>query len=181
MRNFKLVGLLAFSLLAAPVAAAPDTPAARRAVHEEVTSVWDEITHQFHDLRDRFREHFRGFRDGPGERPLISLILSHRDELNLSSDQARNLERLKNDFEREAVKNEGDLRVAELDLSEILKADSVDVKKAESKIREIERLRADLRLARIRAIEQAKAVLSQEQRDKLRAMLAGSRYSGRPE
>lgn len=179
MRTFGILALLMF--LIAPAVAAPDRPAARPAFHEETSSVWDELTHRFRDMRDRFREHFGGSRDAPGERPLISLMLSHRDELNLSSEQVRNLERLRSDFEREAVKSEGDLRVAELDVSEILKADSVDVKKAEAKVREIERLRADLRIARIRAIEQAKAVLTPEQRDKLRTMTSGSRYSRRPE
>jgi Spy/CpxP family protein refolding chaperone len=179
MRTFGILALLMF--LAAPAVAAPDRPATRPVFHEETSSVWDELSHRFQDMRDRFREHFGGFRDGAGERPLISMMLSRRDELNLSSEQVKNLERLRTDFEREAVKNEGDLRVAELDLSEILKADSVDVKRAEAKVREIERLRAELRIARIRAIEQAKTVLSQEQREKLRAMTTGSRYSRKPE
>ena len=178
MRNFKLVGL-SFFLLLATTAAASDAPLLRPAFHDETSSVWDELTHQFHDLGSRFREHFGGFREARGERPLISMMLSRRDELNLSPDQVRNLERLRSDFEREAVKNESDLRVAEMDLGELLRADSVDVKRAEAKIREIEKLRAELRLGRIRAIEQGKGVLSQEQREKLRAMLTGSYYSRR--
>jgi len=181
MQNVKFAGLSIFLLLAASSAAASDAPLLRPAFHEEATSVWDELTHQFHDLGSRFREHFGGFRESRGERPLISMILSRRDELNLSTDQVRTLERLRNDFERDAVKNEADLRVAEMDLAELLRSDSVDLKKAEAKIREIEKLRAELRLGRIRAIEQGKGVLSAEQRDRLRGMLAGSRYSRRPE
>ena len=181
MRNLKVVGLLIFSFFAAAAAQATDAPALRPALHEEASSLWDEITHQFHDLGNRFREHFGPAREAPGERPLISYILSRREELNLSSDQVRNLERLRSDYERDAIKNEADLRVAEVDLTELLRADSVDVKKAEAKIREIERLRAELRIARIRAIEQGKQVLSQEQRERLRNMLTGNRYSHRPE
>jgi len=181
MRNTQLFALSIFLLLAASSAAAADAPLLRPAFHEEATSVWDELTHQFHDLGSRFREHFGGFRESRGERPLISMMLGRRDELNLSTDQVRTLERLRNDFEREAVKNESDLRVAEMDLAELLRSDSVDLKKAEGKIRDIERLRAELRLARIRAIEQGKGVLSAEQRDKLRNMMTGSRFSRRPE
>jgi len=180
MRNTKLFTLLSFLLLASAVAAGTDAPALRPAVHEEASSIWDEITHQFHDLGSRFREHFGPARETQGERPLISYMLSRRDELNLSSDQVRNLERLRSDYDREAIKNEADLRVAEMDLSDLLRADSVDLKKAETKVRDIERLRAELRIARIRAIEQGKGVLSQEQREKLRNLLAGNRYSRRP-
>ncbi len=181
MRNIKFLALAVFLPLAAVAAAATDAPALRPAAHEETFSVWDEITHQFQDLGSRFREHFSPARQTAGERPLITYMLSRRDELNLTSDQARNLERLRSDYERDAIKNEADLRVAEMDLADLLRADSVDLKKAEAKVREIERLHAELRLGRIRAIEQGKQVLSQEQRERLRNMLSGNRYSRRPE
>jgi Spy/CpxP family protein refolding chaperone len=181
MRNLKSVVLAICLLTAAAAAAGTDAPALRPAVHEETSSIWDEITHQFNDFGSRFREHFGPARESAGERPLISLMLSRRDELNLSSDQIKNLERIRSDYEREAIKNEADLRVAELDLADLLRADPVDLKKAETKIRDVERLRADLRFGRVRAIEQGKQVLSQEQRVKLRDMLTGNRYSRRPE
>ena len=47
--------------------------------------------------------------------------------------------------------------------------------KVEGKVREAEKLRADLRIARIRAIEQAKAVLNAEQKKKLQEIASESR------
>ncbi|MBI2360514.1 MAG: periplasmic heavy metal sensor [Deltaproteobacteria bacterium] len=91
-------------------------------------------------------------------------------------EQVRSLERLRADFERQAIKNEADLRVGEMDLSALLEAEPVDLKQIEAKVREIERLRADLRFARIRAIEQGKGQLSAEQRERLQSLLSGSRY-----
>ena len=82
------------------------------------------------------------------------------------------LERLRGDFQREAVKRDADQRVAEMDLAALLAVDPVDVGEVEAKVREIERLRADQRLARIRTIEQGKAQLSREQRAKLGGLLA---------
>lgn len=172
--RFVIVALFIF--VAAPALAGRDSSKGKSVVHEETSSIWDEFANHFRDFSSRFREHFEGSRER-GERPLISMMLGRREELGLSSEQVRSLERLRTDFERDAVKTQGDLRVAELDLGEILKADSVDVKQAEAKVREIERLRADLRVGRIRAIEQAKAVLTQEQREKVRAMAGENRYS----
>ena len=178
----RMLTIFALAIFFAAPAAAQDRRDVRPAVHEEVSSVWDELSQEFRDWGSRFREHFGGAREQPeGERPLITYMLSRREDLNLSTEQVRSLERLRTDFERDAVKNEGDLRVAELDLQEILKSDSVDLKKAEAKIREIEKLRADLRIGRIRAIEQGKAVLTQEQRARLRDMTTGSRTSRRSE
>ncbi|OGQ78870.1 MAG: hypothetical protein A3F90_09220 [Deltaproteobacteria bacterium RIFCSPLOWO2_12_FULL_60_19] len=178
MRSYSVVALLIFALLATP-AAGSDAPAAQPVVHEEVSRVWDEITRQIQNWTNRWHERFGGLTESRGERPLITWMLSHRDDLNLSAEQVRNLERLRGDFERETIRREADLRVAEMDLSSLLESDSVDLKKAEVKVREIERLRADTRFARIRTIEQGKELLSQEQREKLRNMVAGTHYSRR--
>jgi len=179
MRSYAIVGLLIFSLLAVPAAAGSEPATPKPAFHEEGSRFWDDLTRQLLELGSRWREHF-GPRESTAERPLITFMLSHRDDLALSSDQVRNLERLRNDFEREGVRHEADIRVAEMDLAELLRADAADLKRAEAKVREIERLRADLRLARIRAIEQGKGSLSQEQREKLRSLLSGTHYSRRP-
>ena len=56
-----------------------------------------------------------------------------------------------------------------------------DLSKIESKVREIEKLRADGRVARIRTMEQSRQVLTPEQRDKLRALLTQRwQHRGRP-
>jgi Spy/CpxP family protein refolding chaperone len=49
--------------------------------------------------------------------------------------------------------------------------------KIEAKIREVERLRADLRIARIRAIDKGKALLSADQRKKLQDLVLDQRFS----
>jgi len=46
--------------------------------------------------------------------------------------------------------------------------------KVEAKVRELAKLRADLRIERIRAIEQGRAVLTPEQRTKLQGLLGGA-------
>jgi len=170
MRTHIPLGLfLAFLALAAPAAAseqATPTPAA----HEEVGRTLDDLIGQLHDLGGRWREHFAP--SPRGERPLITLMLRHKDELGLSADQVQSLERLRADFQREAIRRDADLRIAEMDLTTLLEREPVDLGKVEAKLREIERLRADLRLARIRAIEQGKAQLTPEQRTKLRSLLA---------
>ena len=99
-------------------------------------------------------------------------MLRYKDELGLSADQVQSLERLRADFQREAILRDADLRIAEMDLTTLLEREPVDLGQVEAKLREIERLRGDLRLARIRTIEQGKAQLSPEQRGKLRALLA---------
>jgi Spy/CpxP family protein refolding chaperone len=49
--------------------------------------------------------------------------------------------------------------------------------KVEAKVREIERLRADLRFGRIRAAQKAKEQLTDEQRQKLDELFAESQFT----
>lgn len=114
-----------------------------------------------------------GMMGDPADRPLITMMLHHRAELGLSADQVSRLETLRGDFAREAIRRGADIRIAELDLATLLEQDPVDLAKVEAKVREIAQLRADLRIARLRTVEQGKAVLTAEQRTRLQAMLSG--------
>lgn len=103
----------------------------------------------------------------PAERPLITLALQHKDQLGLSAEQVQRLEALRSDFQKEAIRRSADIQVAELELGELLRQDPVDLAKAEVALKKLEGLRTELRLARLKAIEQGKAVLTPEQRQKL--------------
>jgi Spy/CpxP family protein refolding chaperone len=116
------------------------------------------------------------------ERPLITMMLEHRGELVLTPEQVGRLEALRTDFTREAIRREADIRIAELDLAGLLEQDPIDVTKVEAKIRELAQARADLRIARLRTIEQGKAVLTADQRARFQALVGAgdSRRGGAP-
>lgn len=179
MRKRTLLGiLLALLLLSAPAGGSEQalsgmvTPVA----HEELAGALEELTGQLHGLSARWREHFAR-REARGERPLITLMLRHREELGLSGEQVQGLERLRADFQREAIRREADLRIAETELGALLDAEAPDLGLVEEKLRAIGELGAELRLARIRVIEQGKGILTQDQRAKLRALLGDPRAS----
>ncbi|HZA57206.1 MAG TPA: Spy/CpxP family protein refolding chaperone [Candidatus Udaeobacter sp.] len=111
------------------------------------------------------------------ERPLITIILRHRHELSLSPEQVQDLGNLRAGYQREAIRYEADIRIAEMDLQRLSKTDPVDLEQVNAKLQEIEHLKVELRLARIGAIEQGKALLSSEQREKLSALLGEAQYS----
>ena len=111
------------------------------------------------------------------ERPLITLMLRHRDELSLSLQQVQHLENLRDGYQREVIRYEADIRIAEMDLQRLLNTDPVDLEQVKVKLQEIEHVKTKMRLAHIRAIEEGKELLSPEQQEKLKALLGESRYS----
>src|SRR5262250_3780698 len=93
---------------------------------------------------------------------LSGLALRHRQELALTPAQVDSLRKLGMDARRDAIKRQADRRLAELDLRTIMMPDPADANKArdlskiEAKVREIEKLRADGRVAQIRTMEQSR-------------------------
>ena len=137
----------------------------KSSVPEELTDAWERFQRALQDWGGRLRERF-GSRDSREDRPTITQILSYRDYLGLSAEQVKKLEQLRDNFQRQSIRNDADLRIIELDIAALLDSPTVEVAKVEAKIREAEKLRTDLRVARVRTIEQAKSVLTAEQRKK---------------
>ena len=170
-----LGGLVAALMIpTAPAAPADVVPV----THEEMGRAFDDFAAQLHGLGERFRRHFTLGDTGP-EGPLVTYMLDHRADLGLTPAQVQELERIRSDFQKIAIKLDADQRVAEMDVAELLRADPVDIGRVEAKIHESERLKADFRVGRVRAIERAKAQLTPEQRAKLATML-GEPPSARP-
>jgi Spy/CpxP family protein refolding chaperone len=105
-------------------------------------------------------------------RSVIFSALRNQKELGLSPQQVSSLQQLGMDARRASIKRRADGQLARLDLFGLLRAEPVDMGKVEAKVREIERLKADGAIARIRTNEAAKAQLSPEQREKLKTLRA---------
>jgi Spy/CpxP family protein refolding chaperone len=171
------------ALLIAGLVAGVSAPAL--AFHEDYGRAVGDVVEQFRGLANQLGEHLRntpglgtqGSSPAPAaaERPLVTFILEHREQLALTPEQATRLETLRQEFTRESIRRDADLRIAEMDLAALLDQPPLDLGKIEAKVRELEKLRADLRIARIRALEQGRAILTPEQRTKLQALLGPGR------
>ena len=95
--------------------------------------------------------------------PLHFGILAWQRELGLTPEQVDKLLSIRSEFLREAIPKSSAIRLAELELQDLLRADKVDLSRVEAKVREIGSLRVEARLTRIKALERAKEVLTPEQ------------------
>lgn len=160
-----LAVFLACSVGSASPSRAAEGEKFRQSVPEEFGDAWDRLQQVLQDWGSRLKERFGG-RDSSESRPAVSEMLRYREYLGLSPEQVKKIEQLRENFQRQSIRNEADARIVELDIASLLDNPNVDMGKVEAKIREAEKLRADLRVARLRTIEQAKAVLTAEQRNK---------------
>ncbi|MGZ8465884.1 MAG: hypothetical protein ACXWXT_10095 [Candidatus Binatia bacterium] len=168
-RRFFLCSLALLLIVTIPALSA-EPERSKPPVPEELSDAWERFQRALHDWGGRLWERV-GPRGAREDRPVISQMLNNKEALGLSADQVRRLEQQRDNFQRLTIRNEADLRILELDIATLLDSEPVEMAKLEAKIREEEKLRSDLRIARIRAIEQGKALLNAEQKKKLTELL----------
>lgn len=165
MRKIMTAAALALILAWAIDAKGAEPDKSRPTIPDEVGEAWDRVQQLLQDWSDRLRDRF-GARETAESRPVVSEVLSRKDELGLSPEQVKKLEQVRDNFARQSIRNNAEARIVELDIAALLDQPAVDLAKVEAKVREAEKLRGDLRMARIRAIEQARALLTPDQRKK---------------
>ncbi|MGZ8425721.1 MAG: hypothetical protein ACXWYD_12290 [Candidatus Binatia bacterium] len=168
-RRFFLCSLALLLIVTIPALSA-EPERSKPPVPEELSDAWERFQRALHEWGGRLWERV-GPRGAREDRPVISQMLNNKEALGLSADQVRRLEQQRDNFQRLTIRNEADLRILELDIATLLDSEPVEMAKLEAKIREEEKLRSDLRIARIRAIEQGKALLNAEQKKKLTELL----------
>jgi len=89
-------------------------------------------------------------------------------KLDLTEDQTKKAERIKSAYKKETIKLGADASVAEIELRELMSEETVNLEKVKGKIKEIEGLKARLRLYRIEKLEEFKKILDAKQLKKLR-------------
>lgn len=169
MRSFIRVGSLVCLLMVAAPAIGAEPNSSRPPIPEELLDAWERFQRALEEWGGRVWESI-GMRGSSEQRPVISEILSNKESLGLTAEQVRKLEQLRDSFQRQSIRVDADLKIIEMDVAALLGSDPVEIAKVEQKIREGEKLRADIRIARIRVIEQAKALLNADQKKKLQEL-----------
>ena len=104
---------------------------------------------------------------GMGGGPLISRALALKDDLKLNQNQVERLEKLRADFYKKAARERIEMQALHLDLQKLHLQDKVDTAAAERLIRALEKKRGDMQIERLKAIEEAKTLLTPGQLEKL--------------
>jgi Spy/CpxP family protein refolding chaperone len=104
--------------------------------------------------------------------PLISIALSHQSELGLSATQVSNLESIRADFQNRIAPILQDQRSIENKLREIQQQSSVDLVQAKALIEQSEKRHSELRYLRLEALENGKSILTAQQQDQLKNLVA---------
>jgi protein CpxP len=127
-----------------------------------------------------------GDRMGPGDRmmghegPLLTMMLTHSQDLGLSPEQEQKLRALRTAFAKEAVRRTAEIRVAQIDLEALLEQERWDLAQIEPTVKQVAALEGDLRVARIKTLAAGRALLTPQQLEKLKQVGHHMRSMGGP-
>jgi Spy/CpxP family protein refolding chaperone len=74
-------------------------------------------------------------------------------------------------MKKETIRRTADMRIAQIELKDLLTQEPVDMKAVEAKVKQLETMRTEMQLSHIKAMEECKTKLTPEQRKKLREMM----------
>jgi len=110
---------------------------------------------------------------------MLHRLLRHQQDIGLTDEQVAKLKALALDQDRAQIRGHADVLVAERELRAIIPDEKTGLSVIEAKLKEGEALEANLRFMRIKAKRALLAVLTPEQRDKLKAIRGQMRDSHR--
>jgi Spy/CpxP family protein refolding chaperone len=90
-------------------------------------------------------------------------------DLGLSDEQTTKLKALKSDYEKAKIRGEADLKLAEVDVQTLAHDEKADMSAIEGAVRKSETAHANLRIEGIKTVRAAFAVLTPDQRQKMRS------------
>ena len=117
----------------------------------------------------------------------IQHILKFKQAMAITDEQESQLQSINTNFKKTKIKMKAEVELANIDLHELLRNDQASLSEIESKLNKVHALKADLIMASVKAKRDAKSVLSDEQRQRMKAVHdrikqygAGSMYKGHP-
>lgn len=93
-------------------------------------------------------------------------MLGCAEMLGLTDEQIASLKSIKMNFMKDEIQREADLKLAKLELKELMAADKLDIAKVGKKIKSIAAMKADAKIACLKSCEKAKGIPTPEQMEK---------------
>jgi len=92
--------------------------------------------------------------------------------MNLTPEQKARFDQLHSDYKKKAIRAGADIKIAHMELHELLSADPVNLDRVKAKVGELVQKKSDMMMLGIRGLEDLKKLLNPEQRKMLKDMLA---------
>lgn len=105
--------------------------------------------------------------------PMMSPWMYLKERLNLTEEQTNKFGKIYSAYRKEVLKKKADIEIAEIELGELLRTKEAAEKAIEESANNLESLRSDLNISRVRALLKTREFLSDEQYEDLATFFLG--------
>jgi protein CpxP len=100
----------------------------------------------------------------------MGMCIKHAGDMGLTDDQIMKMKSMHREMQRRQARFEADLKIARIDLMEIMEVKDFDLEKAGSAVRRIEQIKTARHLEMLKAMKEMRAGLTDEQFKKMKMM-----------
>ena len=98
-------------------------------------------------------------------------VITHADELGLTEDQVNTFRKRFAEARKQMIQLGSQIKMDMIDVQDAVMREEIDMPTAETKIREIGKLKGDMCLAMVRAMQEMRQILNPGQRKKVKEMI----------
>jgi len=99
---------------------------------------------------------------------MMAMCLEHAETIGLSDDQLAKMKPIHNEMQKKQAQFRADLKIAEIDLREIMDVKEFDIEKASSGVKKIAAIMTDHHLEMLKAMQEMRTLLTDEQFAKMK-------------
>lgn len=111
---------------------------------------------------------------------MMGMCFEHADKIGLSDDQNKKIKPLKSDMQKRQVRFKADLKIAEIELMEIMEVKDFDLDKASSAINKISERISAHHLEMLKTMKEMRTVLTNEQFAKMKKTMSCGTHEKKP-
>ena len=103
---------------------------------------------------------------------MMGMCMEHADRMGLTDDQTAKMKPLHREMQKKQVRFKADIKIAEIELMEILEVKDFDLEKATYAVKKIAEIKTAHHLDMLKAMKEMRALLTDDQFKKMKKMMA---------
>jgi Spy/CpxP family protein refolding chaperone len=102
---------------------------------------------------------------------MMGMCIAHADKMGLTDDQIMKMKPIHREMQKKQARFKADLKIAEIELMEIMEVKDFDLEKASSAVKKIAQIKTAHHLEMLKAMKEMRAILTDEQFKKMKKMM----------
>ena len=102
---------------------------------------------------------------------MMGMCIEHADKMGLTDDQIMKMKPMHREMQKKQARFKADLKIAEIELMEIMEVKDFDMEKASAAVKKIADIKTAHHLEMLKAMKEMRAILTDEQFKKMKKMM----------